>query len=169
MRAQFSGLHKEQTPDPCAVAGIFGCNAGAMTHAARGGAGYVNINGYKVGAGARCAACCRFSCLVGLAFRREGGGDVHACWDTAARETTADAATRSPAPVIAQADRAPHARTLAPRGGPGARGMHRIACSRIFLALPLPHSIVFTGSRWWATPPIPIVSLPSRSQLGGEI
>ena len=48
MRAQFSGLHKEQTPDPCAVAGIFGCNAGAMTHAARGGAGYVNINGYKV-------------------------------------------------------------------------------------------------------------------------
>jgi len=45
---QFSGLHKEQTPDPCAVAGIFGCNAGAMTHAARSGAGYVNINGYKV-------------------------------------------------------------------------------------------------------------------------
>ena len=105
---QFSGLHKEQTPDPCAVAGIFGCNAGAMTHAARGGAGYVNINGYKVGAGARCAACCRFPCLVGLAFRREGGGDVHACWDTAARETTADAATRSPAPYhCASRPRAP--------------------------------------------------------------
>lgn len=46
--SQFSGLHKEQTPDPCAVAGIFGCNAGSMTHAARSGPGYVNINGYKV-------------------------------------------------------------------------------------------------------------------------
>lgn len=45
---QFTSLHKEPTPDPCAVAGIFGCNAGAMTHAARNGAGYVNINGYKV-------------------------------------------------------------------------------------------------------------------------
>ena len=45
---QFTSLHNEPTPDPCAVAGIFGCNAGAMTHAARGGAGYVNINGYKV-------------------------------------------------------------------------------------------------------------------------
>jgi len=45
---QFTALHKEPTPDPCAVAGIFGCNAGSMTHAARSGAGYVNINGYHV-------------------------------------------------------------------------------------------------------------------------
>ena len=166
---QFSGLHKEQTPDPCAVAGIFGCNAGAMTHAARGGAGYVNINGYKV--------------LRGLAVLHAAASRVLSAWRSAGRgEGTCTPAgiplrgrprqtlPRVPLPpIIAQADRAPHARTLAPRGGPGARGMHRIACSRIFLALPLPHSIVFTGSRWWATPPIPIVSLPSRSQLGGEI
>ena len=45
---QFTSLHKKETVDPCGVAGIFGCNAGATTHAARSGPGYVNINGYKV-------------------------------------------------------------------------------------------------------------------------
>ena len=45
---QFSGLHQKQQPDPCGAAGIFGCNAGAMTSAARQSPGTENINGFMV-------------------------------------------------------------------------------------------------------------------------